>query len=33
VRILAPKVIEAADLAKCAEVGAGLAAGLAAGVF
>jgi multimeric flavodoxin WrbA len=32
-RILAPKVIEAADLARCAEVGAGLAAGLAAGVF
>lgn len=33
VRILAPKVIEAPDLAKCAEIGAGLAAGLAAGVF
>lgn len=32
-RILAPKVIEADDLARCAELGAGLAAGLAAGVF
>ena len=32
-RILAPKVIEAGDLARCAELGAGLAAGLAAGVF
>lgn len=32
-RILAPKIIEADDLARCAELGAGLAAGLAAGVF
>lgn len=32
-RILAPKRIGAADLAHCAELGAGLAAGLAAGVF
>lgn len=32
-RILAPKQIEAADLARCAELGAGLAAGLAAGIF
>ena len=32
-RILAPKVIEADELARCAELGAGLAAGLAAGVF
>lgn len=32
-RILAPKSIHAADLARCAEVGAALAAGLAAGVF
>ena len=31
--ILAPKKISAEDLARCAEVGAGLAAGLAAGVF
>jgi hypothetical protein len=31
--ILAPKTISAEDLARCAEVGAGLAAGLAAGVF
>jgi multimeric flavodoxin WrbA len=31
--ILAPKRIAAADLARCAEVGAMLAAGLAAGVF
>ena len=32
-RILAPKTIGAVDLARCAELGAGLAAGLAAGVF
>lgn len=32
-RILAPKDIAQADLARCAEVGAALAAGLAAGVF
>lgn len=32
-RILAPKVIGADDLARCREVGAALAAGLAAGVF
>ena len=32
-RILAPKTIGADDLARCAEFGAGLAAGLAAGVF
>ena len=31
--ILAPKTIGTADLARCAEIGAGLAAGLAAGVF
>ncbi len=31
--ILAPKTINAGDLARCAEIGAGLAAGLAAGVF
>jgi multimeric flavodoxin WrbA len=31
--ILAPKTIGATDLARCAEIGAGLAAGLAAGVF
>ncbi len=31
--ILAPKTIHADDLARCAEIGAGLAAGLAAGVF
>lgn len=31
--ILAPKTIPAAELARCAEVGAALAAGLAAGVF
>jgi multimeric flavodoxin WrbA len=31
--ILAPKTIGPADLARCAETGAGLAAGLAAGVF
>jgi NAD(P)H-dependent FMN reductase len=31
--ILAPKIIGPADLARCAEVGAGLAAGLAAGIF
>ncbi len=31
--ILAPKTIGAEDLARCAEIGAGLAAGLAAGVF
>ncbi|KVW44123.1 NAD(P)H-dependent oxidoreductase [Burkholderia ubonensis] len=32
-RILAPKTIGAEDLARCAELGAGLAAGLALGVF
>lgn len=32
-RILAPKTIGADDLARCAELGEGLAAGLAAGVF
>ena len=32
-RILAPKVIAAEDLARCAELGEGLAAGLGAGVF
>src|SRR5437868_13601953 len=32
-RILAPKTIGAEDLARCAEIGAGLAAGLALGVF
>ncbi|ARU05617.1 flavodoxin [Comamonas serinivorans] len=32
-RILAPKTIGEADLARCAEVGAGLVAGLALGVF
>lgn len=32
-RILAPKTIGADDLARCAELGAGLAAGLALGVF
>lgn len=32
-RILAAKTIAADDLARCAELGAGLAAGLAAGVF
>jgi len=32
-RILAPKTIGAADLARCAELGEGLAAGLEAGVF
>jgi len=31
--ILAPKTIGAEDLARCAEIGAGLAAGLAAGIF
>ena len=31
--ILAPKVLNAQDLARCAEVGAAMAAGLAAGVF
>jgi hypothetical protein len=31
--ILAPKSIPAADLARCAEIGAGLAAGLASGIF
>jgi multimeric flavodoxin WrbA len=31
--ILAPKTIRAEDLGRCAEIGAGLAAGLAAGVF
>jgi hypothetical protein len=32
-RILAPKTIGANDLARCAELGAGLAAGLLLGVF
>ncbi len=32
-RILAPKTIEADDLERCAELGGGLAAGLATGVF
>lgn len=32
-RILAPKILVADDLAQCAELGAGLAAGLALGVF
>ncbi|WP_321928755.1 flavodoxin family protein [Paraburkholderia guartelaensis] len=32
-RILAPKTIGADDLARCAELGAGLAAGLAMGIF
>jgi multimeric flavodoxin WrbA len=32
-RILAPKLIEPADLARCCELGAALAAGLALGVF
>lgn len=32
-RILAPKTIAAADLARCEELGAALAAGLAAGIF
>jgi multimeric flavodoxin WrbA len=32
-QILAPKAIGAADLARCAELGEGLAAGLGAGVF
>ncbi len=32
-RILAPKVIGAEDLERCAELGGGLAAGLGAGVF
>ncbi|KVD96410.1 flavodoxin [Burkholderia stagnalis] len=32
-RILAPKTIDADDLARCAELGEGLAAGLALGVF
>jgi hypothetical protein len=31
--ILAPKTIAEADLRRCAEIGAALAAGLAAGVF
>jgi hypothetical protein len=31
--ILAPKKIGTEELARCAEIGAGLAAGLAAGVF
>ena len=31
--ILAPKTIEPQDLARCAEIGAGLAAGLAGGIF
>ena len=32
-QIMAPKTIGAVDLARCADMGAGLAAGLAAGVF
>lgn len=32
-KILAPKTIDAADLARCEEMGAALAAGLAAGIF
>jgi hypothetical protein len=32
-RILAPKVIGPGDLARCAELGAALAAGLALGIF
>jgi hypothetical protein len=32
-KILAPKTIGAADLQRCAEVGAALAAGLALGIF
>lgn len=32
-RILAPKTIGADDLARCAELGAGLAAGLSSGIF
>jgi len=32
-RILAPKTLGSEDLARCAEIGAGLAAGLALGVF
>ena len=32
-RILAPKHISPEDLARCAELGAGLAAGLASGIF
>ncbi|CAD6544091.1 hypothetical protein LMG27952_04129 [Paraburkholderia hiiakae] len=32
-RILAPKTIGADDLARCAELGAGLAAGIALGIF
>jgi len=32
-RILAPKVIEAGDLARCAELAGGLAAGMTAGIF
>ena len=32
-RILAPKTIGADDLARCAELGAGLAAGIAMGIF
>lgn len=32
-RILAPKTIAADDLARCAELGAGLAAGLSSGIF
>ena len=32
-RILAPKVIDPTDLARCGELGAALAAGLALGVF
>ncbi|HKT63690.1 MAG TPA: flavodoxin family protein, partial [Burkholderia sp.] len=31
--ILAPKTLGSEDLARCAEIGAGLAAGLALGVF
>jgi hypothetical protein len=32
-QILAPKTIAAAELARCRELGAALAAGLAAGIF
>ena len=32
-KILAPKTIDPADLARCEELGAALAAGLAAGIF
>jgi multimeric flavodoxin WrbA len=32
-QILAPKIIAAADLERCTEIGAALAAGMAAGIF